>query len=102
MEGDLGLRRRAKSLLSGLEEGVTNGTYRFYAADICLALTWIHGNNMIYRALSLDHTLLGSDGHVKFVDFVVSKVSLENGSRTKTFCGQMEFMAPEVSCKLVM
>lgn len=78
------LRSQGKSLLSVLEEGVTNG-YRFYAAEICLTLKWLHRNNTIYRALSLDHTLLGFDGHIKLVDFVVSKVRLESGGRTRDF-----------------
>jgi serine/threonine protein kinase len=77
---------------------------RFYAAEVCLALKWIHGKSMIYRALSLDHILLGPDGHIKLIDFVISKVGLEPGCRTRSFCGQASYMAPEVStsaCKIV-
>lgn len=53
--------------------------------------------NLLYRSLSLSDILLGLDGHIKLVDFVVSKVDIRPESRTNTFCGSSEFMAPEVS-----
>lgn len=71
--------------------------HRFYAAEISLALQWLHNKNLMYRALSLGHTLLRFDGHIKLIDFVVSKLGLEADCKTRTFCGQMDFMAPEVS-----
>ena len=64
---------------------------------MCLALKWVHRKQLLYRGLSLDHILLGLDGHIKLVDFGVSKVDFCPESGTKTFCGEMEFMAPEVS-----
>lgn len=53
--------------------------------------------NILYRSLSLDDILIGVDGHIKLVDFVVSKVGVDAENWTKTFCGSSEFMAPEVS-----
>jgi serine/threonine protein kinase len=72
---------------------------RFYAAEVCLALKWFHDNNLLYRGLSLDDILLGLDGHVKLVDFVVSKVNMSPESKTRSFCGAATFMAPEVRAK---
>jgi serine/threonine protein kinase len=71
--------------------------YRFYAAEISLALKWIHDKNLLYRNLNLYDILLGLDGHIKLVDFIVSKVDIPPGSRTTSFCGSLDFMAPEVS-----
>jgi serine/threonine protein kinase len=73
------------------------GEFRFYAAEVCLALKWFHDMNLLYRNLSLYDILLGLDGHIKLVDFIVSKVDIHPESKTKTFCGSSEFMAPEVS-----
>lgn len=70
---------------------------RFYAAEACVALRWFHDMNLLYRSLSLYHMLLGLDGHIKLVDFSVSKIDIRLGSKTKSFCGTSEFMAPEVS-----
>lgn len=58
--------------------------------------------NILYRSLSLDDILIGVDGHIKLVDFVVSKVGVDAENRTKTFCGSAEFMAPEVSTTLTL
>ena len=41
--------------------------------------------------------LLDVDGHIKLTDFGLSKVSLdEEGSKTYSFCGTVEYMSPEV------
>jgi len=53
--------------------------------------------NLLYRSLSLDHILLGLDGHIKLVDFSVSKIDLPPEGKTNSFCGTAEFMPPEVS-----
>jgi serine/threonine protein kinase len=91
------LERTRLVFLLWLGKGGANLGCRFYAAEVCLGLKWIHKMGMIYRALSLGHVLLGLDGHIKLVDFAVAKVGLEFGSKTKTFCGQAELIAPEVS-----
>jgi serine/threonine protein kinase len=57
--------------------------------------------NLLYRNLSLYDILLGLDGHIKLVDFVVSKVDIPPDGSTKTFCGSSEFTPPEVSATTV-
>jgi serine/threonine protein kinase len=53
--------------------------------------------HVLYRNLSLQNILLEAEGHIKLVDFVVSKLGVSPQSKTKSFCGSAEFMAPEVS-----
>lgn len=67
---------------------------KFYAAEIVLALEWLHENNVIYRDLKPENILLDSTGHIKITDFGLSK----KGSRSKTytFWGTPEYLAPEV------
>ena len=69
---------------------------RFHAAEVCLALKFLHENGVLYRDMKLDDIMLASDGHVKLVDFGHCKKDMWHGSTTGTFCGNMEFMAPEV------
>jgi serum/glucocorticoid-regulated kinase 2 len=67
---------------------------KFYAAEITLALEWLHLNNIIYRDLKPENILLDSEGHIKITDFGLSKQSSK--PKTFTFCGTPEYLAPEI------
>lgn len=69
---------------------------RFYAAEVTLGLIYLHDNGIIYRDLKLENILMDKDGHVKIADFGLSKDGMTQESRTTTFCGTTEYLAPEV------
>jgi serine/threonine protein kinase len=77
-------------------DGGQTNSLRFYAAEFCLVLKYLHGNGILYRSVNLNNIMLGSDGHIKVVDFGLCKENMWFGSTTGTFCGTAEFMAPEV------
>lgn len=71
---------------------------RIYIGEIILALEQLHRLGIIYRDIKLENILLDSDGHIVLTDFGLSKefAPHETDLRTYSFCGTIEYMAPEV------
>lgn len=74
---------------------------RFYIAELILALDYLHESGFIYRDLKPENILLDSDGHLRLVDFGLSKyVGGGANDLTYEFCGTPSYLAPEVIMKV--
>eukprot|EP01116_Phalansterium_solitarium_P020271 TRINITY_DN5913_c0_g5_i2.p2 TRINITY_DN5913_c0_g5~~TRINITY_DN5913_c0_g5_i2.p2 ORF type:complete len:393 (+),score=119.10 TRINITY_DN5913_c0_g5_i2:1714-2892(+) len=89
-------------------------TVRFYAAEILLALEYLHLNGFIYRDLKMENVLVHESGHIMITDFDLSikgdfraEARLLDGSQeifaspvtsSNSFVGTAEYLAPEVIC----
>lgn len=65
----------------------------YYAAQIVLAVEYLHNQNIVYRDLKPENILIDKYGNVKMTDFGFAKVVPET---TWTLCGTPDYLAPEV------
>lgn len=66
---------------------------KFYAAQVILALQYLHHLDLVYRDLKPENILIDRTGYLKLTDFGFCKVVT---GRTWTLCGTPEYLAPEV------
>lgn len=69
---------------------------KFYLVEIIIALHYLHENNCIYRDLKPENILLDDNGHIKLVDFGLSKIKQEKNELMYTICGTPDYLAPEI------
>ncbi|CAH1799748.1 unnamed protein product [Owenia fusiformis] len=74
----------------------TEDDVKFYLAELALALNHLHSVGIVYRDLKPENILLDHEGHLKLTDFGLSKESVFKDGKTYSFCGTVEYMAPEV------
>jgi len=69
---------------------------KFYIAEVILALEHLHELNIIHRDLKPENVLLDSSGHCVLTDFGFAKENVLTLESCSSFCGTLEYMAPEV------
>ncbi|XP_072600851.1 ribosomal protein S6 kinase alpha-6 isoform X6 [Vulpes vulpes] len=91
----------------------TEEDVKFYLAELALALDHLHQLGIVYRDLKPENILLDEIGHIKLTenfgpvhfkeasvlllqDFGLSKESVDQEKKAYSFCGTVEYMAPEV------
>lgn len=74
---------------------------RLYAAQIGLALSYLHSYGFIYRDLKPENILFDCEGHTRLTDFGLTKGNMVNSDdTTETFCGSRDYFAPEIILKM--
>lgn len=70
-----------------------NQVAKFYAAEVLLALEYLHSKNIVYRDLKPENILISRSGHIKLADFGFAKYV---ETTTYTLCGTPDYIAPEI------
>lgn len=69
---------------------------KFYTAQLLLALEHLHTYNIIYRDLKPENILLDYSGNIALCDFGLCKLQMRKDTKTFSFCGTPEYLAPEL------
>ncbi|CAK60033.1 unnamed protein product (macronuclear) [Paramecium tetraurelia] len=69
---------------------------RFYITEVCLALGFLHHQQMIYRDLKPENVLIDITGHIQLADFGLARPNMQPEQNAYSFCGSPEYMAPEM------
>ena len=69
---------------------------RIYLAEVLLALEDLHSRNIIFRDLKPDNVVIDAEGHALLTDFGLSKTGVEDNKDTRSFCGSVAYLAPEM------
>lgn len=81
--------------LLGKQNFFTEEVARFYAAQVLLALEYLHTKNYVYIDLKPENILIDSNGYIKLTDFGLSR-RLKNGIAGHNPSGTLEYMSPEM------
>jgi serine/threonine protein kinase len=77
------------------EKRFSESRTRLYAAELVLAIDYLHTHGVIHRDLKLENILFDQEGHLHVTDFGLIKEKMLGGT-TKTFCGTPQYIAPEI------
>ena len=69
---------------------------KFYAAEITLAVQFLHRHGILHRDLKLENMLVGRDRHCEIANFGLSKLGLFRHCKASTQCGTPFYIAPEI------
>lgn len=68
---------------------------KFYAAQVYLALRYLHDLGYVYRDLKPENILFDVDGYIKVSDYGLCKL-LKPGEKTYSLVGTPDYVSPEV------
>ncbi|CAE1299529.1 SGK494 [Acanthosepion pharaonis] len=68
---------------------------KYQIAELAVVISYLHKSGVIYRDMKMENILFDFDGHTQITDFGLAKW-LTYGEKTRTVCGTLQYMAPEV------
>lgn len=82
--------------MQGLPENkFSEAEAQFIAAEVCLALCYLHELDIAFRDIKPENVLFDLEGHVRLIDFGLAKENISQTDR-QTVCGTPIYMSPEM------
>lgn len=78
------------------EKKFTEDKAKFYIGQIALALGELHKNGILFRDLKPENVVLDVDGNARLTDFGLSKEGTTDEQLSRSFCGSIAYLAPEM------
>jgi len=85
--------------LAGLiarEGNLSEALGRLYLAEVFLAIEHLHERQVVYRDLKPENVVMDEGWHCLLTDFGLSKEGVEGFKGTRSFCGSVAYLAPEI------
>lgn len=76
---------------------MTSEMIKYYFGCLLLSIEYLHSNNIVYRDLKPENSVVDSEGKAFLIDLGTAKeLNPENFFKTFTIIGTPHYMAPEV------
>ena len=75
--------------------GLSEEDCQFYVEEVIEALSYMHNQGIIYRDLKPENVMLDWEGHIKIVDFGLSKLESDIVKVSYSFIGSKGYLSPE-------
>mmetsp|Transcript_21701 Transcript_21701/g.3585 ORF Transcript_21701/g.3585 Transcript_21701/m.3585 type:complete len:113 (+) Transcript_21701:1312-1650(+) len=69
---------------------------KIYVAEIALAIGELHAHGIVFRDLKPENIVLDAQGHAHLTDFGLSKEGIYHGMMSRSFCGSVAYLPPEM------
>jgi serine/threonine protein kinase len=79
-----------------LKKKMSEADARKYICELILAIEHLHKLNIIYRDLKPENVALNAEGHIKLIDFGLSKQLDVLTQESASFVGAVAYLAPEI------
>lgn len=76
---------------------MTTEMIKYYFGCLLISIEYLHANNIVYRDLKPENSVIDSEGKAYLIDLGTAKeLNSENFFKTFTIIGTPHYMAPEV------
>ena len=94
------LKTHIKMIHAAYSTGMSSNATRHIIAQVCVAIQFLHDNNILFGDMKPENVLMDEDGYVAITDFGVSTIFKEDEVKEKEgLDGTLEYMAPEICTK---